>query len=267
MFNEYLKAELTQKAVKYGQKLTGNDSYRHPSVEPLSSVIYSQLEYNFHPEAFKNITAKKEFEKRFDKFHTNFNPDLKIKELQSSNSSDALAMNIFGHPLITKWKGIRDLLKVDHKAPLDISFGVHPGVKWMGKEDSTEVDIVINNIFCECKLTEGDFTHKNKEHVERYDLFAEVFHSDMLIQDDKYYYNYQLIRNILAAAENNYRFILFCDTRRPDLAKSFYQTIRCIKDNYLSLRMNCEIIYWQEIPLYAGKDLTEFLKDKYGIGQ
>ena len=53
--------------------------------------------------------------------------------------------------------------------------------------------------------------------------------------------------------------------RRPDLAKSFYQTIRCIKDEYAKLRTNCEIVYWQDIANKAGKELKEFLKEKYGI--
>jgi hypothetical protein len=53
--------------------------------------------------------------------------------------------------------------------------------------------------------------------------------------------------------------------RRPDLTKSFYQTIRCIKDEYLELRYNCEIIYWQDIAHVVGKELKDFLKEKYGI--
>jgi hypothetical protein len=53
--------------------------------------------------------------------------------------------------------------------------------------------------------------------------------------------------------------------RRPDLAKSFYQTVRCIQDKYLDLRTNCEIVYWQDIAQVVPKDLKHFLKEKYGI--
>jgi hypothetical protein len=88
---------------------------------------------------------------------------------------------------------------------------------------------------------------------------------DMLIQNETSYLNYQLIRNILAAYQHKSRFILLSDMRRPDLAKSFYQTVRCIQDRYLDLRTNCEIVYWQDIAQVVPKDLKHFLKEKYGI--
>lgn len=96
-------------------------------------------------------------------------------------------------------------------------------------------------------------------------VFAIGVSFNYLIQSDSFYDNYQLIRNILAAELLAARFILLCDMRRPDLAKSFYQTARCIKDEYLYLRMNCEIIYWQDISNCSGKVLKKFLSLKYGI--
>lgn len=133
--------------------------------------------------------------------------------------------------------------------------------------DTTEIDIRINNsIICECKLTEKDFTSHNKTDVERYLSFEQVFHKDKLLQTQTEYKNYQLIRNILAARQiEGGRFILFCDMRRPDLAQSFFHTVNCIQDRYIDLRTNCEIIYWQDVAHVVGKDLKDFLEEKYGI--
>jgi hypothetical protein len=79
------------------------------------------------------------------------------------------------------------------------------------------------------------------------------------------YLNYQLIRNILAAYQLKCRFILICDMRRPDLVKNFYQTIRCIKDEHIDLRLSCDIIFWQDIAKKCGAELKFFLKEKYRI--
>ncbi len=118
---------------------------------------------------------------------------------------------------------------------------------------------------CECKLTEEGFTEKVKSEVHKYLKFEDVFHVNKLIQNDNNYCNYQLIRNILAAEQHNCRFILICDMRRPDLAKSFDETISCIKDEYLALRSNCEIIYWQDFAQVVDDELKVFLEEKYGI--
>jgi len=169
--------------------------------------------------------------------------------MQSSNSSDAVAMNIFCYPRFRSWNGIKYLLKLDKID--EIKFGFTAQLfKYPDdypEQDFTEIDVKFNDeILCECKLTEKDFTSKAKCEVEIYAYFRNIFHTHKLPQNDDEYYNYQLIRNILAANHHNCRFILFCDMRRPDLAKSFFQTVSCIKDEFLELRTKCEIIYWQE---------------------
>jgi len=73
-----------------------------------------------------------------------------------------------------------------------------------------------------------------------------------------------LIRNILATYENeNHKFMMICDMRRPDLIRSFYKTVSCIKN--VELRQRCDFITWQEISNACDKELKAFLQLKYGL--
>jgi hypothetical protein len=170
-------------------------------------------------------------------------------------------MNIFCHPKIGNWKGIRDLFNVNKIASL---FGVKPRIPLKdGRKDSTEIDLSFGNIFAEAKLTESDFTQKHREIVENYKAVKEVFHFEKLPKKGEEILNYQIIRNILATFHSNKRHILICDDRRGDLIRSYYDVVKCIKD--VDVRQGCDIIFWQDIWEKVGKDLREFLSGKYGI--
>lgn len=222
----------------------------------------SKQNFNFIKESYENILNKSEWIKRLSKPHTFFPKNSGIAELDSSMSSDALLMNIFCHPKIKELKGIRKLLQLDNMD--NIEFGYKPGVLKKDGTDETEIDMKINDTLFEAKLTEGDFQKKNKSKVLKYRNFENIFHLDKLEQSELEYYNYQLIRNILAIAQNNnYNFILLCDMRRPDLIRSFQHTVSCIKE--IELRQKCGFVTWQEIAHYCNKDLKEFLNIKYGL--
>jgi hypothetical protein len=60
-------------------------------------VIFRNLADNFHPESFANIVSHADWSSRTRKVHQNV-PG--VLEMQSSNSSDAVLMNIFCHPSI-----------------------------------------------------------------------------------------------------------------------------------------------------------------------
>jgi hypothetical protein len=171
-------------------------------------------------------------------------------------------MNVFCHPQIGKWKSIRDLIGVPSFD--EIEFGFKPGVKTDSGPDRTEVDMKIGNIFVlvEAKLTEQNFQSKNKTVVHGYKNFHRVFDPNLLDQTQKQYENYQLIRNILAAHEKKCRFMLLCDGRRPDLIRRFCHTVRCVKSG--DLRSRCDVVFWQEVAASVGKDLRDFLVEKYG---
>lgn len=268
MFKQQLLNELTQRSHEYGN-LKLNGDYLHQFSISKNAVIYKELEHNFFKKSWRTICANNKLFERTQKVHSHFkgsNPP--ILEMQSSNSSDALVMNIFCHPKILINKGILDLLKVDSLQNIDFGFKANLAKEISGKpvNDNTEVDFYIKNeIIGECKLTEGNFTSKDEMIVHQYKKLQRVFHVDKLSNTKMRYDNYQLIRNILAAEEHNCRFVLFCDMRRPDLVKHFIETVTCIKDEYLTLRQNCEVIYWQDIARVSNKDLKEFLNIKYGI--
>lgn len=268
MYSKLLKIELTDLAHKYGAKHC-ESSYLHPLSASKEAVIFRDIECNFHTESWKNIKSIKHLLARTKKVHSHFpHSTTPILEMQSSNSSDALAMNIFCHPDIGKWTGVQKLLNISSLAAVDFGFKakVSKMVGNIAESDATEIDVYFKGeIIGECKLTEESFTSKDKTTVEQYVKFKEIFHIGKLSQSDNEYHNYQLIRNILAAEQHKCRFLLFCDMRRPDLARHFIETVSCIQDRYLDLRTNCWIIYWQDIALAAGKDLKLFLKEKYGI--
>lgn len=261
-----LKQELIRFAAEYGKKTFGNN-YAHPNELKNSSLIFNDLEFSFQKDSWNAICQNTDFEKRTQKKHTKVQTkNAGILEMQSSNSSDALAMNIFCHPDFKRAKGIMNLFQVKeittvvfgHKAKVDKTINGAP------KKDNTEIDVFLNdNILIECKLTEKDFSSKDKYIVEHYSDFRKVFDSNKLLQTPTQYKNYQLIRNILAANQYKFQFILICDKRRPDLVESFNQTVNCIKDYQLKSR--CKIIYWQDLTKVVGDELKSFLKEKYGI--
>jgi hypothetical protein len=268
MYNTTLRNQLTRLADAFGQKRYASN-YLNLSPSSKDAIIFNDLASNFHPLSWNAITENTSYKARTGKPHSHFkNNTPAVYEMQSSNSSDALAMSIFCHPDFTTWNSTKKLFQVQNFASIDFGFEakVHKTVGNKVEGDKTEVDVFINtSVIIECKLTEEGFTEKSKAEVEKYNDFSTVFHTDKLVQNETSYFNYQLIRNILAAHQHNCRFILICDMRRPDLARSFYQTVRCIQDSSLDLRTNCEIIYWQDIAQVVGKDLKDFLNEKYGI--
>jgi hypothetical protein len=225
-----------------------------------SALIFRNLDDNFHPESLKNIRRTADWNARTRKAHQNVTG---VLEMQSSNSSDALLMNIFCHPSIKQWAGVRKVLGNNMAT---IEFGVPGKVRINnGQTDTTEIDMALPGAFCEAKLTEADFTHKRAEVVENYDGFQETFHIEALPRVGTDYDNYQIIRNLLAAKQHNRDHILFCDERRPDLARRYLTTVSCLRD--IEVRNRCRVIFWQEIVATCGESLRKWIEEKYGICQ
>lgn len=267
-YDEKLKQELIRFAEEYGKSTIGHN-YAHPNELKNSSVIFNDISYSFQKDSFSNIKSNREYNDRTQKKHSNVQTkNAGILEMQSSNSSDALAMNIFCHPDFSKWDGMIKLFQVNEFTSIVFGYKakVDKTINNVNKKDNTEVDIFLNgNIIIECKLTEKGFSSKKMDIVEHYSELRNVFHIDKLLKTETHYENYQLIRNILAANQHNTQFILICDERRPDLVESFHQTVTCIKDEYLDLRNTCKIIYWQDLTKSVGSELKSFLSEKYGL--
>lgn len=223
-----------------------------------SAIIFSAVADNFHPDAYNNINRNSDWKTRTLKAHPNIRG---TKEMQSSNSSDALLMNLFCHPSIGKWSGVRKVIGSDIESA---SFGF-PGMIQLctGRADTTEIDMSLPDAFCEAKLTESDFTKKRPSVVENYAELRNAFHINALPRKRDDYDNYQVIRNLLASVQHKRKHYLFCDERRPDLAMRYMETVSCLRD--VQMRAKCRVIFWQEIVAACGASLREWIEEKYGM--
>jgi hypothetical protein len=237
---------------------------------------------NFLPETYRAILASPLWPRRLRKTHTSARSALPRNdrgfwsELDSSNSSDALLMNVFCFPGVFEDGRVLSLLGVEEGAAPE--FGFRARVPLVGgKFDRTEVDMRLGSLLVEAKLTESDFQTGAKTMVESYRDVAEVFERRALPvwsapsrracgseTRATRYISYQLIRNVLAARANDCAFCVLCDARRPDLVQAWYEIMRCVRP--VDLRLRCKVLTWQELAAVLPLRLEEFLEEKYGIG-
>ena len=223
---------------------------------------------NFLPETYRAILANPLWARRLKKAHTSARTALPRNdhgfwsELDSSNSSDALLMNVFCCPGVFDDVRVFSLLGLESGAVGE--FGFKARVPLLGdKFDRTEVDMRLGSLLVEAKLTEADFQAREKAIVESYRDFAEVFDRKALPKTQDGYLSYQLIRNVLAARANDCACCVLCDARRPDLLQAWYEIMRCVRP--VELRLRCKVLTWQELARVLPKRLRRFLEEKYGI--
>jgi hypothetical protein len=235
-------------------------------------IVYRQSECgryhgNFMPASYRAILKRPDWHRRLQKVHSQGNHSLpKVdciwRELDSSMSSDALLMNIFCYPGVTKRREISLLLGTEvGEVP---EFGFMPRVPLVTNAvERTEVDMKLGDVLFEAKLTEGDFQIQDAGLVQRYRDLKEVFECRRLPRKGKYYVAYQLLRNVLAAHALNLHFCVLLDARRPDLLEQWYRVMRCIRSP--TLRTRCKVLAWQELSNCLPRALQGFLDSKYGI--
>jgi hypothetical protein len=222
---------------------------------------------NFVDASYQAIGGEPSWKARTQKAHSQRNalPTAKRstgRELDSSNSSDALLMNCFCYPRAAKQILKKLLPRMGCTAP---QFGVRAKVAMVdGGPDSSEIDMQIDSTIFEAKLTEYDFTSGPKSHVKRYSRFTEVFEIAALPQTSDEFHGYQLIRNVLAADQHGWAFYLICDARRPDLLHEWWSVHSAIRVS--NLRERCGFLLWQEMVCGCPEPLAAFLKQKYGLG-
>jgi hypothetical protein len=94
-------------------------------------------------------------------------------ELDTCTSSDALLMNIFCSPGLSRGGKVEALLRSDPGT--SPCFGYKARVPLAnGKFDRTEVDLRLENLLVEAKLTEGDFQTAKKQVLLSYRDFLDV---------------------------------------------------------------------------------------------
>jgi hypothetical protein len=160
---------------------------------------------NFHPASDRAISANPAWLRRLSKPHTasrrsRARNDWPWRELDSAVSSDALLMNIFCHPRVFNGRtldpAVANLLNVDRTA--QPRFGINPRVplrttrKGRSKNpselsgsvstltDRTEIDLRLDNLFLEAKLTESNFQTAPPRLIERYRDLETIFDSNHL---------------------------------------------------------------------------------------
>mgnify|MGYP001193224847 CR=1 FL=1 len=238
----------------------------------LPVVVYQQSECgrhhgNFLSTSYKAILRRPEWRRRLQKVHTQGRRSLPARdglwrELDSSLSSDALLMNIFCYPGVTRRTEVCRILGLE---PGSLpAFGFMPRVPLFSEAtERTEIDMKLGNVLFEAKLTEGDFQIQCAELVEQYRDLRDVFEYRQLPRAKRKYVSYQLIRNVLAADTLGLDFCTLLDARRPDLIEEWFLIVRCIRST--ALRARCKVLTWQELALGLPGALQNFLDVKYGI--
>jgi hypothetical protein len=222
---------------------------------------------NFISASYRAILRKPEWRKRLQKVHSQGRRSFPARdglwrELDSSLSSDALLMNIFCYPGVTRRIEVCRILGLEAGALPD--FGFMPRIPLLtDAKERTEVDMKLGNTLFEAKLTEGDFQVQRVDLVEQYRDFKETFEYRRLPKATGKYVSYQLIRNVLAAHALNLDFCTLLDARRPDLIEAWYSVVRCIRS--ATLRARCKVLTWQELTSCLPATLRSFLSAKYGI--
>jgi hypothetical protein len=226
------------------------------------------LHGNFHPASHEAIRNNPDWAKRLQKAHTSKRTSFPNNdrgfwaELDSSNSSDALLMNIFCFPGVVESSRVAGLLGIEPNAPPQFGWKARVPLA-NGKFDRTEVDMLLGSLMVEAKLTEADFQSRIKDYARAYRDFKKVFALSELPQTREIYPCYQLIRNVLAAYANNFSFCVLLDQRRPDLIEMWYAVIRAVKVH--DLRLRCKVLTYQELAEALPEELRTFLSAKYGI--
>lgn len=221
---------------------------------------------NFLAESWRAIAANPVWGTRARKPHSQPGalPEEKrssVRELDSSNSSDALLMNCFCFPgaaaRILKGLG----LPADDSAP---EFGFKARLSLLdGNEDATEIDMRLGSVLFEAKLTEHDFTTCPRPHVERYRDVEVHLDLESLPNRGAELSGYQLVRNVLAAAQYDAKFVVLLDQRRPDLMLEWWRVHSAIRS--FELRSRCEFRTWQQVAAASPARLAQFLVEKYWL--
>lgn len=264
-----LRQELSARNASYAalEQVPHVTSYGEMPVVVYQASPCGEKHGNFIAASYQAILRRPEWRKRLNKVHSSADralpkSDSVWKELDSSMSSDALLMNIFCYPGVTKRRELSLLLGTEMGALPE--FGFKPRVPLTsGHVERTEIDMKLGSVLFEAKLTEADFQSQNAAIVEGYRDLEEVFEVCELPRRGQKYVSYQLLRSVLAAHALDLSFCLLLDARRPDLIEDWYEILRCIRPS--ELRSRCKVLTWQGVVQFLPQRLRKFLGLKYGI--
>jgi hypothetical protein len=264
-----LRRELAARNTAYAslERLSHATSYGETPVLVYRASDCGRYHGNFISPSYRAILKRPQWRRRLEKVHSQGNHSLPKadwvwRELDSSMSSDALLMNIFCYPGVTRRREVCLILGTEVR---DIpQFGFMPRVPLLTDAvERTEVDMKLGRVLFEAKLTEGNFQSQDARLVKSYCDLKQVFDCRKLPRHGKQFSSYQLLRNVLAAYALNLHFCVLLDARRPDLVEQWYRVMRCIRS--ATLRTRCKVLTWQELVPCLPSALRKFLHVKYGI--
>jgi hypothetical protein len=221
----------------------------------------------FHPLSYREICDHPQWAKRLVKVHTAFKrsrarANWHWKELDCANSSDALLMSIFCHPSVMASTRFTGMLGIESATQPE--FGFKPRIPLLsGRYDNTEIDMKLDQLLVEAKLTESDFQSARFNLISRYRDIEAVFDLSELPCRNERYCSYQLIRGTMAAHATGGAFCVLCDARRPELIEAWYRIMRAVRP--FELRHRLKLLTWQELSTVLPTDLRQFLAAKYGV--
>ena len=264
-----LRGELSARNASYAilSKSAHVTSYGQQSVVVYQPSGDRQHHGNFIDASYRAILKRPEWRRRLQKVHSHGNHSLPKgewiwRELDSSMSSDALLMNIFCYPGVTRLREASLLLGTDPGSVPE--FGFLPRVPLVTDAvERTEVDMKLGTVLFEAKLTESDFQSQDVRIVQQYRDLRDVFECRRLPKHKNRYAGYQLLRNVLAAYALDLNFCVLLDARRSDLLEQWYAVMRCIRSS--TVRTRCKVLTWQELACCLPSALQKFLELKYGI--
>lgn len=265
-----LRRKLSQRAEHYARThgLPHCLSYGQPSSVCFERYCDDSRHGNFLLSTYKAILRNPNWRRRLQKVHSQHRKSLPRyengirRELDACTSSDALLMNVFCYPGV--FGGGRVCSTLDVKPNTIPDFGFRARVPLAnGKFDRTEVDMRLDDLLIEAKLTESDFQKAPKAVIRAYRDFSELFDQEDLPQTERDFVSYQLIRNVLAAYASGCAFCVLTDARRPELIEDWYAVMKCVRP--VDLRLRCRVLTWQELAKALPTMLRTFLHEKYGI--
>ncbi len=142
------------------------DQLRERASRRLSTVSMRNAARQFRSSQLPGDSARAPWKRRFEKVHSQAGRafpkrDGVSKELDSSMSSDALLMNIFCYPGLTKRRELS--LRLGTEIGDLPQFGFKPRIPLTsGFVERTEIDMKLGPVLFEAKLTESDFQTRRR---------------------------------------------------------------------------------------------------------